>query len=268
MTSLGDDARETLTIAGLEKAKEPALEQHLRLRAPLTWSVVCKCGSAPANNGGLGQLAHADGNWCRDVHVCLLDTRKRSVDSAMRSAAIVARLVSERWSSSGKSSGKGGTSRGNTDKCYCCGQVGHRRPECPRRNESCSLCGKRGQLSQVCRFSDGNASAWAVEAEPAEPVGVRNSTRVGTVLSHFWTPVGRFVCLRQLRSPDESGNLLNMIMDSGAEEHVVSLADWKSLGEPVLKPAQNFPCAVRLVTTWKFLAVCGAWVVRQSKWWT
>ena len=37
---------------------------------------------------------------------------------------------------------------------------------------------------------------------------------------------------------DESGNLLNVIMDSGAEEHVVSLADWKSLGEPVLKPAQ------------------------------
>ena len=37
---------------------------------------------------------------------------------------------------------------------------------------------------------------------------------------------------------DESGNLLNMIMDSGAEEHVVSLADWERLGEPVLKPAQ------------------------------
>ena len=32
--------------------------------------------------------------------------------------------------------------------------------------------------------------------------------------------------------------MLNMIMDSGAEEHVVSLADWKSLGEPVLKPAR------------------------------
>ena len=27
-------------------------------------------------------------------------------------------------------------------------------------------------------------------------------------------------------------------MDSGAEAHVVSLADWKNLGEPVLKPAQ------------------------------
>ena len=39
---------------------------------------------------------HANGNWRRDVNVCFavakLDTRKRDVDSAMRSAAIVARL--------------------------------------------------------------------------------------------------------------------------------------------------------------------------------
>ena len=41
MTSLGDDARETLTIAGLEKAKKRSLEQHLRLRAPQTWTVLC-----------------------------------------------------------------------------------------------------------------------------------------------------------------------------------------------------------------------------------
>ena len=41
MTSLGDDARETLTIAGLEEAKEQTLEQHLRLRAPQTWTVLC-----------------------------------------------------------------------------------------------------------------------------------------------------------------------------------------------------------------------------------
>ena len=54
MTSLGDDASETLTIAGLENAKERALEQHLRLRAPQTWTVVCKCGSVLANDGELG----------------------------------------------------------------------------------------------------------------------------------------------------------------------------------------------------------------------
>ena len=34
-------SHETLTIAGLEKAKERALEQHLRLRAPQTWTVLC-----------------------------------------------------------------------------------------------------------------------------------------------------------------------------------------------------------------------------------
>ena len=73
MTSLGDDARETLTIAGLEKAKERSLEQHLRLRAPqILDSVVCKCGSVLVNNVGLEQSAHANGNWCRDVNVCLL----------------------------------------------------------------------------------------------------------------------------------------------------------------------------------------------------
>ena len=51
-------------------------------------------------------------------------------------------------------------------------------------------------------------------------------------------------------------------MDSGAEEHLMSLADWKSLREPLLKPAQ-----VRLRSAtgddlggfWQFY---GAWVVR------
>ena len=57
---------------------------------------MCKCGSVLATDGGLEQSAYANGNWRRDVNVCFavakLDTRKRDVDSAMRSAAIVARL--------------------------------------------------------------------------------------------------------------------------------------------------------------------------------
>ena len=35
-------------------------------------SVVCKCESVLANDRGLVQAAHANGNWCRDVNVCLL----------------------------------------------------------------------------------------------------------------------------------------------------------------------------------------------------
>ena len=151
-------------------------------------------------------------------------------------------------SSSGKSSGKGSVSRGSTDKCHCGGQVGHRRPDCLRRNESCSLCGKRGHLSQVCRSSGGNANARAVEVEPAEPEEERE-------IQHVWA----------LSVYDTSGlpldalSVLNMIMDSGAEEHVVSLADWKkSLGEPVLKPAQ-----VRLRSaTGDDMGVSGSFMVR------
>ena len=47
-------------------------------------------------------------------------------------------------------------------------------------------------------------------------------------------------------------------MDSGAKEHVVSLADWKSLGEPLLKPAQ-----VRLRSaTGDDMGVSGSFMVR------
>ena len=49
-----------------------------------------------------------------------------------------------------------------------------------------------------------------------------------------------------------------MIMDSGAEEHV-SVADRKSLGEPVLKPAQ-----VRLRSaTGDDMGVSGSFMVRE-----
>ena len=109
-----------------------------------------------------------------------------------------------------------------------------------RRNQNCSLCGKRGHLSQVCRSSSGNANARAVEAEPAEPEEERE-------IQHVWalsvSDKSGFsldtlsVCENPDFPSDESGDLLNIIMDSGAEENVVSLADWKSLGEPVLKPA-------------------------------
>ena len=75
------------------------------------------------------------------------------------------------------------------------------------------------------------------------------------------------VCDNSDLPSDECGNLLNMIMDSGAEEHVVSLADWKSLGEPVLKPAE-----VRLRSaTGDDMGVSGSFMVLWCvifKWWS
>ena len=88
----------------------------------------------------------------------------------------------------------------------------------------------------------------------------RNSTRVGTASRDIsGIPLDVLsVCDNTDLPSDESGNLLNMIMDSGAEEHVVSLADWKSLGGPSLKPAQ-----VRLRSaTGDDMGVSGSFVVR------
>ena len=97
--------------------------------------------------------------------------------------------------------------------------------------------------------------------EPAEPEEERE-------IQHVWAlsvcdisglPLDTLsVCDNPDFPSDESGNLLNMIMDSGGEEHVVSLADWKSLGEPVLKPAQ-----VRLRSaTGDDMGVSGSFMVR------
>ena len=113
----------------------------------------------------------------------------------------------------------------------------------------------------MCRSSGGNASARAVEAEPTEPDEVRE-------IQHVWALSGcdisgipldvLSVCDNSDLPFDESGNLLNMIMDSGAEKHVVSSADRKSLGEPLLKPAQ-----VRLrIATDDDMGVSGSFVVR------
>ena len=152
--------------------------------------------------------------------------------------------------------------RRSTDKCYCCGRAGHRRLDCPRRNENCSLCGKRGHLSHVCRSSGGNASARAVKVEPVEPGEEREiqHVRALSVYDTSGLPLDALsVCDNSDLPSDESCNLLNMIMDSGAEEHVVSLADLKNLGEPVLKLAQ-----VRLRSvTGDDMGVSGSFMVRR-----
>ena len=155
VTSLGDDARETLTIAGLEKAKERALEQHLRLRAPQTWTVLCasvdqylrttvdsssqptpmEVDAVMSTCARCGKAGHEKAR-CRFRNFKCSNCGKTGHLRAMCRQREKSAGKSSPSSSSGKSSGKGGTSRGSTDKCYCCGQVGHRRPDCPCKKPS------------------------------------------------------------------------------------------------------------------------------------
>ena len=243
MTSLGDEARETLTIAGLEKAKERSLEKHLRLRAPQTWTVLCasvdqylrttadsSSQPTPMEIGAVMSTCACCGKAGQEKARCRFRNAKCSNCGKTGHLRAMCRQLeksagkSSPSNSSGKRSGKGGTSRANTDKCYCCGQLGHRRPDSPRRNESCSLCGKRGHLSQVCRSSGGNASVWAVEVESAEPEEEREIQHVWalSVCDFSGIPLDVLsVCDNSDLPSDESGNFLNMIVDCGAEEHVV-----------------------------------------------
>ena len=159
MTSLGDDARETLTIAGLEKAKERSLEQHLHLRAPQTWTVLCAsvdqylrttvdASPTPMEIGAVVSTCACCGKAGHEKSKCRLRNVKCSNCGKTGHVKKMCRQreKSSPSSSSSKGSGKSGKNRSNTDKCYCCGQPGHRRPDCPHRNESCSRCGKRGHL--------------------------------------------------------------------------------------------------------------------------
>ena len=103
MTSLGDDARETLTIPGLEKAMERTLEKTLASTCSTDpWTVLCagvhQYLRTTVDSGSQPTPMELVPSCQRVPIVAKMDTRKRDVDSAMRSAAIVERLdISERY---------------------------------------------------------------------------------------------------------------------------------------------------------------------------
>ena len=200
MTSLGDDARETLTI-GLEKAKERSLEQHLRLRAPSTWTVLCasvdqyfrmtvdsSSQPAPMEIGAVMSTCACCGEVAAMPSAAIVERlamcRQREKSAVARVLAKAARVVETQ------------TSAIVVDRSVIEDLIA-------LVETSCSLCGKRGHLSHVCRSSGGNASARAVEAEPVQCEEEREIQHVWAlsvcVISGLALDV--FVCLRQLRSP-------------------------------------------------------------------
>ena len=103
MASLGDDARETLTITFLEKAKERALEQRLRLRAPQTWTVLC---------------ASVD------------QYLRTTVDSGSQPTPMEIGAVMSTCACCGKAGHEKARCRFRNAKCSNCGKIGHLREIC------------------------------------------------------------------------------------------------------------------------------------------
>ena len=53
---------------------------------------------------------------------------------------------------SGRSGGRGGGGRGGQDLvCYCCGEKGHIRPKCPKKDSVCHKCKQLGHLQSMCK---------------------------------------------------------------------------------------------------------------------
>ena len=109
MTSLGDDARGTLTIAGLEKANERSLEIHLRLRAPETWTVLC---------------ASVD------------QYLRTTVDSNSQPTPVEIGAVMSTSACCGKAGHEKAKCRFRNAKCSNCGKTGHLRAMCRQREKS------------------------------------------------------------------------------------------------------------------------------------
>ena len=149
-------------------------------------------------------------SWTRESEVSIPQCEVQQLDISERCADIVRNLLESQVPRPAVARVLAKTARFvETQKQVQCGQVGHRRPDCPRRNEKCSLCGKRGHFEPCVSIFWWERKCSGCRGGTAEPEEERHS-HVSTVsFRHFWNPVGRFVCLRQHRSPsEESGNLL------------------------------------------------------------
>ena len=140
-----------------------------RAVSPRQWKLVPGCQRVPA--------------------VAKLDTRKRGVDSAMPNAIIVARPdISERCADNGRNLLASQVPRTTVARVLAKAARAAKAEtsaivvvdDLIALVENCSLCGKRGHLSHVCRSSGGNASARAVEVEPGEPEGEREVQHVNS----------------------------------------------------------------------------------------
>ena len=126
MTSLGDDARETLTIAGLERAKERSLEQHLRLKAPQTWAVLC---------ASVDQYLRAQVDFAQPAPM--------EVDAVVSTCACCGRSGHEK-----------AQCRFRNSKCNNCGRIGHHKKMCRHREKSVN----KSSPSNNCSKNTGTSS--------------------------------------------------------------------------------------------------------------
>ena len=160
VTSFGD-ARETLTIAGLEKAKERSLEQHLPLRAPQTLTVLC---------------ASVD------------QYLRTTVDSIMRTTPMEIGAVVSTCACCGKAGHEKARCRFRNAKCSNCGKTGHLKAMCRQREKSAGKSSPRAAVARVrakaARAVETQTSAVVVDRSVNDDLIVLVETKVAVSVAH------------------------------------------------------------------------------------
>ena len=131
--------RRTLTIAGLEKAKERALEQHLRLRVPQTWTVLC---------------ASVD-QYLRTTVGSGSQSTPMEIDAVMSTCACCGKAGHEKV-----------RCRFHNAKCSNCGKTGHLRAMCRQREKSSAKSSPSSSSGKSSAARAVEVQTGAVELQP------------------------------------------------------------------------------------------------------
>ena len=106
-----------------------------------------KTDSGIKSKAGQANRAEGELNWSQGTCSCGAKGQNRGYG----------RFADRGRDSGGRGKSEGGASDPNVT-CYCCGQKGHIKPNCPKKDEKCHKCGKSGHLKTMCKFASENAS--------------------------------------------------------------------------------------------------------------
>ena len=244
--SLGDAAKEALVIEGVNQANHRALEQHLRLKSPQVWREQTKTVDAYLSTmcAGDGSPTPMEIGAVRSQGTCLCCGRQGHIrqtckfkDQECRNCGKKGHLAavcrSGKGKGIGKSSGKG-KGQGLDKSCLCCGKKGHMKSECRFKEEKCLVCGKVGHLKAVCRSKGGNEVT-----EQARTSETGSSAPSSVLRAWAWSVEDdnekEHVYKVQAAHGRNGTFVSTWLLDTGADVHVMTEAEWRRMGCPALQ---------------------------------
>ena len=137
--------------------------------------------------------------------------------------------------------------------CYCCGNPGHKKPDCPRSGQRCNYCHRHGHCEQMCLKKKNTKSESQFYKKNKQHQGGRKSQKTGYVDEDSYDEdANEETCTTEVYrvgSADDSikvemtieGKNVVMEVDTGAKKSIMSEAEYSLLGprKPVLQKTRS-----------------------------